>query len=175
MFDADGLIGRVASADNASMTDALAPKQSGPFQFRLRTLLAAVTVFCVIAGLLAGFVYRGVCRSLDAEMTLLAYMSTLDSLTKFVQSNGKWPKDWGELIADDRGQTGRLSNWSDGFADLQSRVKVRFDLDLATIAAMTPDTFSAVIQREPNYITYPDDCRNLLDAVREGGPSPKPH
>jgi hypothetical protein len=138
----------------------------------LRTLLVGVTVFCIVAGLLAGYLYRGVSTSLDAEMTHHAYVGTLDALTMYVQSTGKWPKSWDELIAADRGLTRRLSNWPDEIADLQSRVNVRFDLDLDDIAAMTQQTFSAVEQRTPNY--GPDEyVATLLDAVRKNRPAIK--
>jgi hypothetical protein len=143
-------------------------------QFRLRTLLVGTTVFCIIAGVL-GFLYRGVSRALDAEMTLQVYVPTLDALTAFVQSTGRWPKDWEELIASDHGQTRGLPNSPDGLADLQSRVKVRFDLDLDDIAAMTPETFSAVERREPNYGTYEWRITNLLDTVRKQQAARKGH
>ena len=44
-------------------------------------------------------------------------------------------------------------------------MKVRFDLDLKDIAAMTPETFSAVEQREPNYGTYEWRIATLIDAA----------
>ena len=70
------------------------PGQERPMQFSLRTLLVGVTVFCIIAGLIAGYFYRGVSRALDAEMTLHSYTSTLEALTWFVESTGNWPKSW---------------------------------------------------------------------------------
>jgi hypothetical protein len=150
------------------------PQERRPFQFRLRTLLVGITVFCIIAGVL-GLFFRGVSRALDAEMTLQAYVPALDALTTFVQSTGMWPRDWEELIASDHGQTRGLPNSPDGLADLQSRVKVRFDLDLGDIAAMTPKTFSAVEQREPNYGTYEWRIANLLDAARKQQAARKGH
>ena len=86
-------------------------------------------------------------------MTLHSYTSTVEALTRFVESTGKWPTNWEELIAADRGQSRGWLNSPEGLADLQSRVKVRIDLDLKYIAAMTPEAFSAVEQREPNYGT----------------------
>jgi hypothetical protein len=158
------------AADNALMIYAQAsngpPQQSGPFQFRLRTLLVGVSVFCAVAGLLAGYLYRGVSMSLDAEMTHHAYVGTLHALTKYAQDTGKWPKSWHELVAADRGSTRRLYNWPEGMADLQSRVKVRFELNLDDIAAMTPQTFSAVEQLDPHYPIEEDLIADLLKAAR---------
>jgi hypothetical protein len=164
--------------DNTAMIYAQAPNrepgQGRPMQFSLRTLLVGVTVFCIVAGLLAGYLYRGVSRALDAEMTLHSYTSTIEALTRFVESTGKWPKSWEELIAADRGQS---RGWLtlERLADLQSRVKVRFDLDLKDIAAMTPETFSAVEQREPNYGTYDWQIAALIDAARKQQAARKGH
>ena len=36
------------------------PGQERPMQFSLRTLLVGVTIFYIIAGLFAGYLYRGV-------------------------------------------------------------------------------------------------------------------
>jgi hypothetical protein len=149
-------------------------RQSGPVQFRLRTLFVVVTVFCT-ASWLVGFLYRGVSRSLDAEMTHQAHIRTLDALTDFVQSNGRWPKSWDELISADAGQRRGLVGWLGGTKDLQSRVTVDFQLDLNDITAMTPEAFSAVTESEPNY--GPNDywVRGLLDAVRKARPASKSH
>ena len=151
------------------------PGQERPMQFSLRTLLVGVTVFCIVAGLLAGYLYRGVSTSLDAEMTLQAYLPTMDALTRFVESNGKWPKSWEELIAADRGQTRGWPNSPEGLADLQSRVNVRFDLDLKDVAAMTPETFSAVEQREPHYPAEENLIADLLRAARDKQAARKGH
>ena len=49
---------------------------------------------------------------------------------------------------------------------MQSRVTVMFQLELKDIEAMTPETFSAVIESEPNYGLDYTWVRGLLDAVR---------
>jgi hypothetical protein len=138
-------------------------------------LLVGVTVFCIIAGLLAGYLYRDVSTSLDAEMTLHSYTSTLAALTRFVESTGRWPKSWEELIAADRGQSRGWLNSPEGLADLQSRVKVRFDLDLKDIAAMTPETFSAVVQRDPHYHAEEYLIADLLRVARKQQAASKDH
>ncbi|HEY2148147.1 MAG TPA: hypothetical protein VGH32_09430 [Pirellulales bacterium] len=142
-------------------------RQTGPFQFRLRTLLIVVTVFCVVAGWLAGYLYRGVSTSLDAEMTHQAHVVALDALTRFVQATGRWPKSWDELAAAESGQRGRLRDWPRGMDDLQSRVKINFQLELKDIATMTPETFTGVEQRSPNYGPNDDWVGTLLDEVRK--------
>jgi hypothetical protein len=142
------------------------PRGHRPFQFRLWTLLAGVTVFCVFAGWLADLAYRGVTTSLDAENTLQAYTRTLDALTRFVQATGRWPKSWEEFAGANPVQRGGLLDWPKGIGDLQSRVTINFQLDLKDIEAMTPETFSAVEQAAPNYGPEDARVRALLNAVR---------
>jgi len=138
-------------------------KRSRWLHFRRWALLVAA----VACGFGLWLVYRGDSESLDAESTLQADVRTLRALTSFVQTNSRWPKTWEELIAADVGQQRELQDWPGGIADLQSRVKINFQMDLKDIAKMTPESFSAVTQKSPYYRAEEVFVLRLLDAVRK--------
>ncbi len=136
------------------------------FRLRLRLRHVVIALVFAVGGLLIGSVYRGTSTSLDAENTHQAYVLTFGAVTNYVQQSGQWPKNWDELLSFDQRTGGSLSAAYMGIDEVKARVKVDFQLGLRDVAAMTPETFTAIKQRPPNYPDEEGDIAVLLKLAR---------
>ncbi|HEV8000518.1 MAG TPA: hypothetical protein VGP63_11615 [Planctomycetaceae bacterium] len=83
-------------------------------------------------------------------------------MKSYVEGHSQWPTKWDDLrpfLADVDSDPKRL-------AAIPDRVHVDFMLKLKDVAAMSPETFSAVEPTEPNFGIRENDVADLLEVIR---------
>ncbi|MEN6457704.1 MAG: hypothetical protein ABFC63_02135 [Thermoguttaceae bacterium] len=107
-------------------------------------------------------VFDGTRTSLEAERTNQAYLLVLDLVAAHVARNGEWPKGWEDLQSTSPKRIGGTWRWPEDATQVQMRVFVDFAIRCEDVGQMTPDSFCAVTQTNPNYGPEKDAVKRLL-------------
>jgi hypothetical protein len=128
-------------------------------KLRLWQVIAAAAM--VVATIAVFMIWQGISISLRAENTLHAYSLCLDLLEDYIKENQKWPDSW-EALATVRPKESSIWDWPNDIGAIRKRVEIDFSLRLDQVAAMRPDSFSAVKQIGPNYGVDEAEIRQLI-------------
>lgn len=139
-------------------------------------LAMVALVLSVASGLIvAGWaIFEGTRTSLEAERTNQAYLLVLDLVSVYVTRTGEWPKGWEALRSTSPRRIRGAWRWPEDVALVQQRVVVDFAVRSEDVGLMTPDSFSAVRQTNPNYGPETDAVRHLIGECQKRGTASRP-
>ena len=127
----------------------------------LKYFLIAVALACVV-GLWCFF--QAARTAIDAEYTLHAYYAILELVEQHVSETGQWPSDWKSLEKIPYRHES-MWKWPEDSTEIQRRITIDFELSLDQVAAMTPEDFPAIRQRQPCF-PMTGRVEILLEAIR---------
>lgn len=112
--------------------------------------IAGVVLVLLVAGL--WFAWHVVHVSLEAEETLHAELLAMNLLCTFVEQQHRWPENWDELMGISPVGTHGIWEWPVDIQEVQGRVEIDFDYDVAELERESPDNFSAITARSATYV-----------------------